>query len=63
MPEPLWTDPIVEEVRRARNAYAAEFNYDLEAIRRDLNEREIRGEFKTIRRAPRLPTMLPLTGS
>lgn len=25
-------DPIVEEVRKVRDAYAAKFNYDLEAI-------------------------------
>ncbi len=35
-----WSDPIVEEVRRARDAYAARFNYDLRAIYRDLKERE-----------------------
>lgn len=29
-------DPIVEEVRRARNAHAAKFNYDLDAIAADL---------------------------
>jgi hypothetical protein len=33
-------DPIVEEVRRARDAYAARFNYDLDAIFRDIKERE-----------------------
>ena len=26
-----WSDPIVDEVRRARDAYAARFNYDLRA--------------------------------
>ena len=36
-----WSDPIVDEVRRARNAYAARFNYDLRAIYRDLKEKEI----------------------
>ncbi len=38
-----WSDPIVEEVRRVREAYAARFNYDLRAIYRDLKEREKRG--------------------
>jgi hypothetical protein len=33
-------DPIVEEVRRVREAYAQQFNYDLLAIHRDLKERE-----------------------
>ena len=32
----MWEDPIVEEVRKARDAHAAKFNYDLQAIYRDL---------------------------
>ena len=33
-------DPIVEEVRRVREAYAAKFNYDLGAIFQDLKRQE-----------------------
>lgn len=33
-------DPIVDEVRRIRDALAARFNYDLDAIFRDIKERE-----------------------
>jgi hypothetical protein len=33
-------DPIVEEVRKAREAYAARFNFDLRAMCRDLREKE-----------------------
>ena len=33
-------DPIVEEVRRARDAHAKQFNYDLDAIVEDLQKRE-----------------------
>jgi hypothetical protein len=33
-------DPVVDEVRRIREAHAARFNYDLDAIFRDLKERE-----------------------
>lgn len=33
-------DPIVEEVRKAREAYAAKFNYDFEAIFQDLKRQE-----------------------
>ena len=43
-----WSDPIVEEVRRARDAYAARFNYDLRAIFRDLKEQEQRGGRKLV---------------
>lgn len=32
----MWTDEIVEETRKLREEYAAKFNYDLEAIYRDL---------------------------
>lgn len=43
-----WSDPIVDEVRRARDAYAARFNYDLDAIFRDLKEREKRSGRKYV---------------
>lgn len=33
-------DPIVEEVRAIRDAYAKQFDYDLEAIYRDLKKQE-----------------------
>lgn len=33
-------DPIVEEVRRARDSYAARFNYDPQAIFRDIQEQQ-----------------------
>lgn len=34
------SDPIVDEVRRIRDAHAARFNYDLRAIFLDLKKRE-----------------------
>ena len=37
-----WEDPIVEAVRKVRDAYAKRFNYDLDAIYRDLKEKERR---------------------
>lgn len=33
-------DPIVDEVRRVRDAHAARFNYDLDAIFQDIKEKE-----------------------
>ena len=33
-------DPIVEEVRKVREAHAAQFNYDLRAIYEDLKIQE-----------------------
>lgn len=52
-------DLIVEEVRRIRDAYAARFNYDLDAIYRDLKEREQAGEFSVVYRQPRPPRTHP----
>lgn len=44
----IWSDPIVDEVRRAREVYAARFNYDLQAIYRDLKEQEKRSGRKFV---------------
>jgi len=38
----MWQDPIVAEVRRIREAYAAQFNHDLQALYRALKEQEER---------------------
>lgn len=48
-------DAVVEEVRKARQRYAAKFGFDLDAIYRDLKQREKLGEFKTVSRKPRRP--------
>ena len=47
-------DPILEELHRVREEYAARFNYDLRAMYRDLKARQESGEFVVVRRAPRL---------
>jgi hypothetical protein len=33
-------DPIVEEVRKVRDTHTAAFNYDMDAIFRDIKQRE-----------------------
>ncbi|MBE9078405.1 hypothetical protein IQ241_14055 [Romeria aff. gracilis LEGE 07310] len=33
-------DPIVQEIRAIRDAYAAEFNYNLEALYQDIKKQE-----------------------
>lgn len=49
-------DPIVEEVRKVRNEYAARFKYDLKAIYRDLKELERTSERCYVKFEPeRLP--------
>lgn len=42
----MMDDPIVDEIRKIRDAHAARFNYDLEAIYRDIKEREKEWEKK-----------------
>ena len=36
----MWEDPVVEEVRKARQDHAAQFGYDLRAIYNDLKTTE-----------------------
>ncbi len=36
----MYKDPIVEDVRKAREEYSAKFNHDLEAIYKDLKRQE-----------------------
>lgn len=47
------SDPIVEEIKRIREEYAARFNYDLEAIVRDAQSRQHEGNRQVVRREPR----------
>lgn len=49
-------DPIVEEVRTAREAHAAEFNHDLVAICRDLKRIERSCGHRVVTLPPRLLT-------
>ena len=50
----MMDDPIVQEVRQARQAYAARFNYDLAAMVADLRRRT-----EEARRAGREVVSLP----
>jgi hypothetical protein len=46
-------DPIVDEVRRVRDAHAAKFNYDLDAIFQDVKEQEKKSGLKFVSYPPR----------
>ena len=46
-------DPIVDEVRRIRDAHAAKFNYDLDAIFQDIKEQEKKSGLKFVSYPPR----------
>ena len=47
-------DPIVEAVRKVREAHAAKFGYDLAAICTDLKAREKESDHPLVRRPPKL---------
>jgi hypothetical protein len=36
----MWKDKIVEEVRNLREQYAAQFNFDMDAIFKDIQKRQ-----------------------
>ncbi len=46
-------DPILDEIRRIRDAHAASFNYDLDAIYLDLKEQEKKSGRKFVSYSPR----------
>ena len=48
-------DPIVEEVRKARDEYAKRFNYDLDAICRDLQKKQALSDKKVVSFPPKRP--------
>jgi hypothetical protein len=55
----MWKDEIVEETRKAREEYASKFNYDLEAIYKDLKEQEKQGKRKIVSGQPKEPESIP----
>ena len=57
------TDPIVDEVRRVRDAHAAKFDYDLDAIFRDIKEQEKNSGLKYVSYRPRLLEPIPMPQS
>ena len=50
-----WKDPIVEEVRKAGDAYFAQFDYDLKRVFADLKEREREHPERMVTLKPRKP--------
>ena len=52
-----WIDPVVDEVRRIRDARAAKFNYDLRAFFRDLKAKQEASGRKYVRYEPRRPVV------
>jgi hypothetical protein len=59
----MWEDPIVDEVRKVREAHAAKFNYDLWAIYRDLKEQERKSGRAFVSYSPRRVQRAVQTGT
>lgn len=51
----MWEDPIVAEIRRIREAYAAKYDYDIGAICRAAKEEEQRSGRLLIQPPPKPP--------
>jgi hypothetical protein len=54
-------DPIVQEVRKARDQHAASFGYDSKKILEDIQKSQKKYGSRLVRRAPKL--LLKATGS
>ena len=52
----MYDDPIVAETRKLRDEYAQRFNYDLDAICRDLQEQQAKSDRTVVKRSPKRPT-------
>ena len=49
------SDPIVDEIRAIRDRLAARFNYDIDAMVKDAQERDAVGDREVVRLPPRRP--------
>jgi hypothetical protein len=56
----MYTDPVLDEIRKFRDEYAARFNYDLKAILEDIRLRQKESGRETVSRPPK---RRPITGS
>ena len=56
------SDPIVEEVRKAREEYARSFNYNLKAMFDDLQRRQRESGRTTVSYPPKRRTDATVTG-
>ena len=49
----MWQDPIVGEVRKARETHAARYNFELKAIYLDLKKAEQKSEHRKMSFSPK----------
>jgi hypothetical protein len=55
----MWNDPIVEEVRKVRDAHAKKFGYDLKAIAIDLIKQQQSGKRNVVSLPRKKPIVVP----
>jgi hypothetical protein len=58
----MFDDPIVAEVRKARDEYARRFNYDLAAICHDLQQKQAQSGRKLVSFPPKRPKSITRHG-
>ena len=56
----MWNDEIVEEVRKQREAYAAKFDFDLQAMYEDLKKAEKKSRHKKVSFKPKKPIKIEI---
>ncbi len=53
----MWQDPVVSETRALRDEYARQFNYDIEAICKDLMTHQAAHPERMVSFPPRKPAV------
>ncbi|MBV5298337.1 MAG: hypothetical protein JZU64_09480 [Rhodoferax sp.] len=53
----MWQDPVVSETRALRDDYARQFNYDIEAMCRDLLAQQASHPARVVSFLPRKPAV------
>ena len=51
----MWQDPIVEEIHKIREEYARQFNFDIDAICKDIQARQAKSNQEVVSFPPRKP--------
>ncbi|MEQ8210141.1 MAG: hypothetical protein RH917_09940 [Lacipirellulaceae bacterium] len=52
----MYSDPVIDEIRKHRDEYAAKFNYDLKAMAEDIRRRQKESGRATVSREPKRVT-------
>ena len=58
----MWNDPVVDEIHRYRQEYAARFNYDLDAMCADIESRQGKDGRKVLSLPPKRIPKTPEAG-